>query len=228
MSSSHRSLLRNPMVRFVSLLKHQPAECVLACVRKDLADDSETFGPTFSEQNGSSDLEVLRPVHKSELNEARISGPHQILVHFDDLGTLTNNSAVDHCLVVRFDCGCVMQNLNLSFEIVNAFWLNVFVKHNHAFSKVGSLEGVFLLQTFNGKANCLASPGFFNWDSLVVDRLDHHWFELAQFIRSQIQNSVWRYCARFQSSCHDHADTSNLVDAIDVELNRIIRRSEQS
>lgn len=163
----------------------------LLLLREDLADDSESLRPAFSEKNGGTNLEILRSVHESELDESSIARAHEVLVHLEHLGTLTNDTAVDDGLVVWLDGRCVVQDLNLGLEILDGNWVNILVEENHTLSEACPLELVLFLHALNGEADSLSGDSLFYSDHLVVDGLNHHWFEVAVFVRSKVEYRVW-------------------------------------
>ena len=187
-------------------------------------------GSTFSEKDGlpGRDMVVptfkysLRPVHKSELNESFVTRPHEIFVHFKDLGTLTNNSAVDYSLIIRLDCCSMMQDEDFCFKIIDALGNDCFVQHNHSFSEIVSLQGVFLYQALDCEADSLTCDCFFYRESLVVNRFDLDWLKDTTFVWTKVQLLIWHNCSRFKCTSDNEANTCDLVDSINIELNGII------
>lgn len=162
---------------FLSVLK-------LLLLWEDLADDSQTLRPSFSKKNGGSDLQVLRSIHESKLDESSVARAHEVFVHFKHLGTLTDDTAMNHCLVVWLDRRGVVQDLYLGFEVLDGHWVHVLVKEDHALSESCPFELVLLLHAFDCETDSLAGHCFLDGDHLVVDGLNHHRLEVAVFVRA--------------------------------------------
>jgi hypothetical protein len=75
-----------------------------------------------------------------------VSRPEQVLVHFNHFGCLSDDSTVDHSLVVRFDGSGVMQDDYFSLEVVDSGRSQVLVNEDHALSEVVPLQLVLLSQ----------------------------------------------------------------------------------
>jgi len=123
----------------------------------DLRDDSETFGPSFTEQYCCAFLEEFWPVHESESYRALVLQPHVLFVHRDNFGCLSDDTAVDYCLVVWLDGRGVVQDDDLCFEIVDRLRFGVLVDEDHSFPEVVPLEGLLLHLGLDGKADGLTS-----------------------------------------------------------------------
>lgn len=96
-------------------------------LRRYLRYNTEAFRPSFSEQYRGSRLQVLWSVHELEFDMSFVTRPQKLLVDIADLGSLTNDTAVYDCLVIRF-YGCrVVQNYNLSFKVIYTLRVGVFV-----------------------------------------------------------------------------------------------------
>jgi len=201
---------------------------LLESAGEELAHNAEALRASLSEENGGSDLEVLGAVHESELDEAGVARPHQVLVHVDHLCALPDHAAVDHRLVVGLDRGGVVQDLDLSFEVVDALRVGGLVEHDHAFAEASPLELVLLEHGLDCKADSLACRCRFNENSFVVDSLDLDRLELSEFVGPQIQDLIWHDRSRLDSTSHNDSHTSHLVDAVNVELARIVDLSKQA
>lgn len=99
---------------------------------------------SFTEENGCVFLQVLRMVHESETDSTLVSGTKQIVVHFHNLGSLSDNTAVNNSLIVWLDQGGVMQNHHFCFEVEYCRWLSLLIDKDHTLSEHVALKGLFL------------------------------------------------------------------------------------
>jgi len=81
-------------------------------------DDPQALSSTFTEKDGRADFQVLGAVHEAEFNVTLVSRAQQVTIHLKHLGRLANDTAMDNCLIVCFYSSSMMQNDNLSIEIV--------------------------------------------------------------------------------------------------------------
>ena len=155
-----------------------------------LANNTKSLRSSFSEKNSCSNLQVLRSVHESELDKTCISRSHQVLVHFQNLCTLSYNTTVDNCLVVWLDRSSMMQDLDFSLKVLYTDWLNFLIKQNHSFSEVLPLKLIFLYHAFDRKAYRLSSNCLFNWQHLMVDCLNHDWLKHSVLVGSKVKDCI--------------------------------------
>ena len=197
-------------------------------IREYPRDNSESFRSPLSEQDCGSNLEILWSIHKSEFDKAFVASSHKILIHVQYLSALSNDTTVDHSLVVRLDgCG-VMENHYLSLEVMQGLWSDRLVEHYHAFSEASSFQGVFLYHTFDGEAYCLTSISFFNSKSLVMNRFYLNWLKKSRFIGSQVYNLIRNNCSCFKGSSNHETNTHYLIDSINVKFYWITWSLEKS
>jgi len=76
---------------------------------------------------------------------------------------------MDNSLIVWFNRGGVVKNDDLSFEIIDGFGVDRFIKENHTFSEARTFKSIFFDHTFDGEANCLSSLSSFNTKSFVMN-----------------------------------------------------------
>ena len=81
--------------------------------------DTKTLSSSLPEQDGRADLQELGPVHKPELDLALVARAEEVRVHLENLGRLSDDTAVNHGLIVGFNGGCVMQDHHLGIEVVH-------------------------------------------------------------------------------------------------------------
>lgn len=83
--------------------------------------------PTLTEQNFSSDFEHFGLFQEFEANASAISGTTDLSwsggssvigveCHGDDLDSLSDGSAMQHCLIFRGDCGGMVEDHDLGRE----------------------------------------------------------------------------------------------------------------
>lgn len=191
-----------------------------------LRDDTKAFRASLSEEHCGALLEELGAVHKSEFNSALVSSSHERVVHFDNLGRLSDDSTMDHSLVVLLDGGGVLQDNNLSFKVEDGNRLSSLVNEDHTLAEMVSLE--LLLLRLDREAHCLTSFGDLYIDPLVVDRFNLYGFELALLVRTEQKDIGGSDGSTQHGTSNDETHTSDLIDAIDEELDGIVSASELS
>jgi len=98
------------------------------------------------------------------------------------LGSLSDDTAVDHSLVIRLNRSRMVQNNDFSLEIEHRCWLGILVNEDHTLSELIALELLFFNKSLDAEADSLASNCAINLDSLIMNCTNLHWFELACLI----------------------------------------------
>ncbi len=100
---------------FARLRKHSSALRAVVNSR----DHAEALRSALAEKDRGSNFEVLRAVHEAEFNVALVTRSKEILVHFEYFGGLSNDTTVNHGLIVRLDGGSMMKNDHFSIKIIS-------------------------------------------------------------------------------------------------------------
>lgn len=80
-------------------------------------DNTEAFGPTFTEQELVAWRQIFRSLNKSECNCGPITCPNIGPVNIDDSASLRYRTHVKHCLILSLDGRCVAQNKNYLLSV---------------------------------------------------------------------------------------------------------------
>lgn len=148
-------------------------------------DHAEALRSTFPEENGGALLDELGTVHETEPYSALVLRSEVLLIKINDLCRLSYHTTVDNSLIVRSYTRCVMQDHNLGFEVIDGLGLRFSVNQDHSLSEIVTLELLFLDLGLDGEADCLASHGLLNIDTLVMDAFNLHGIELTLLIRAE-------------------------------------------
>lgn len=192
-------------------------------------DNSETLRSTLSEKNGCPNFDVLRSVHEVEFDKALVTGTEELIVHLEDSGSLANDTAVDHSLIVLLDCGGVMQDNDFCVKVLSALRARLFIKENHTLPEVCTFHLKLLdIEGLDTKADCLTRDSNVDLSTFVMNRLHNNWVELTILVWSQKQLSVGQDSARLERAGHDDTNTSDVIDTINQELNWVRSRLKVS
>ena len=63
-----------------------------------------------------------------EFDQPLVTCPEELIVHLNNLGCLANHTAVNDCLIVLLDRGCMMQDNDLSIKVLRTLGVCLFVK----------------------------------------------------------------------------------------------------
>ena len=151
---------------------------------------SETLGATLTEENRCSLLDILGSVHEAESDCALVVEPQVITVDFNNLGRLSNDTAVNDSLIVGSDSRRVMQDHNLSFKFPDGRRLEFAIDEDHTLAEVVSFELLLLDLSLDSEADRLSSKGLFNVNSFVMDAFDLNRIELTLLVWTKKQRLV--------------------------------------
>ena len=147
---------------------------------------TQTLRSALSEENGVAWLQVLRPLHKLELNMAFVSRPGQVSIHIQDFGCLSNDSAVNNSLVICLYCCGVMQDDYLCLEVKDTLRVRVLVSQDHSLSESRALQLQFLrVNWLDVETDTLARDRTVHWLALVMNGLYHYLVKLSRLVWSE-------------------------------------------
>jgi len=159
---------------------------VLACLwQVDLRDYSETLGATLSEQDGGTLLDKLWPIHESKLDYPSVVYSHGGILTLHNLCCLSYYSTMDNCLIIWLDCRRLLNDYHSCFKVINWLRFSLFIKQDHSFSEVVSLELLFLDLSLNAEADSLTCFSNLDINSLVMDCFHLDWIKSSLFVWSK-------------------------------------------
>jgi hypothetical protein len=91
------------------------------------ANNPQPLRLSLSEQYSSSNLQILRSIHKSEFYMSFVPSPHYIFIHFQYLSSLSYNPTMYHSLIIVLYSSSMVQYYYFSFKVIYYLWLCIFI-----------------------------------------------------------------------------------------------------
>jgi hypothetical protein len=79
-----------------------------------------------------------------EFDQALITRTEELVVHLKDSCSLTNDTTVNHSLIVLFNSSCMVKDNNLCIKILSALRACLFIEEYHTLPEMCTLHLEFL------------------------------------------------------------------------------------